>query len=376
MHTQQQIERQTVLTNLLTEHGHRYHSMDEPTVSDGEYDALLLELTDLEKNTGIILPESPTQRVGSRPLEKFATIKHGMPMLSLSNCFTEDDVVNFDHQAAEAVDLSVTAWMENIVYHAELKLDGIAINLTYIDGIFHSAATRGDGTTGEDVTAQVRTIRNLPIEFHGNDIPKFIEIRAEVVIFKEQFSRMNAMLMERGEKTFATARNAAAGSIRQLDPKITSNRPLTILCHGIGHHEWMKNYDNQSDICSAFASWGLPMAPESKLVLGIDGCIEYYNRIKERRDSLPFDIDGVVYKVNRIDLQKKLGFRHHDPRWATAHKFPADEVSTTVTSIDIQVGRTGALTPVAKTEPVQVGGVMVSSFTLHNFRVLDPYLFL
>ncbi|MBF0172667.1 MAG: NAD-dependent DNA ligase LigA [Magnetococcales bacterium] len=362
--TPDEIGRLHQLRSLLREHNDRYHRQDDPIISDYAYDQLFQELVALEERfPEQIDPDSPTRRVGARPLEQFATLRHGQPMLSLSNRFSPRDVIDFHRQVTEGLGID-----EHIDYHAEPKLDGLAINLTYVHGILETAATRGDGLEGEDVTLQVRTIPALPLKLTGTHHPHRIEIRAEVFMPRALFEKMNAQLQRQGEKTFANPRNAAAGTIRQLDPRITARRPLTLFCHGLGGVEGGALPPTQAEIIQQFSLWGLPVCPESEVTTGVDGCLDYFTRMAARRHELPYEIDGVVYKVNRVDWQEQLGFRHRDPRWATAHKFPAEEVETLVLAIDVQVGRTGALTPVARLTPVQVGGVAVTNATLHNFE--------
>ncbi|MEO5328003.1 MAG: NAD-dependent DNA ligase LigA [Magnetococcus sp. THC-1_WYH] len=358
------IQRLNHLVAIVREHNDRYHRQDDPTISDHEYDSLFQELLELETRfPHLVDPHSPTRRVGARPLAEFANLTHKQPMLSLSNRFSPEDVTTFDRQVREGLEVT-----EIIDYYAEPKLDGLAINLTYINGILTSAATRGDGQVGEDVTLQIRTIPVLPLKLSGKDHPHTVEIRAETFIPLAAFAKMNAQLQKQGEKTLVNPRNAAAGAIRQLDPRITARRPLTLFCYGLGWVEGWSLPTTQEAIIQQLQQWGLPTCPESGVVQGVDGCLEFFSRLGERRHALPYEIDGVVYKVNRVDWQKTLGFRHRDPRWATAHKFPAVEVATLVDAIDIQVGRTGALTPVARLQPVQVGGVEVTNATLHNFE--------
>ncbi|HIJ83907.1 MAG TPA: NAD-dependent DNA ligase LigA, partial [Magnetococcales bacterium] len=352
------------LTRLVREHNDRYHRQDDPTITDHAYDRLFGELVELEARWPHLAdPDSPTRRVGAKPLEQFASLPHGRPMLSLSNRFTPQDVTDFDRQVVEGLGIA-----EPVDYHADPKLDGLAINLTYVHGVLESAATRGDGLAGEDVTLQIRTIPVVPLKLLGDQHPHKMEIRGEAFIPLAPFAKMNAQLQRQGEKTFVNPRNAAAGTIRQLDPRITARRPLTLFCYGLGLVEGWILPPTHAQMIQQLAQWGLPVCPEGGVVWGVDGCMDYYSAMAARRHDLPYEIDGVVYKVNRITWQEQLGFRHRDPRWATAHKFPAMEVATVVVAIDVQVGRTGALTPVARLTPVQVGGVEVTNATLHNFE--------
>lgn len=363
--TPEEYDRLRHLRQVVQEHNDRYHRQDDPIVSDHEFDRLFQELLLLEKKfPELDDPHSPIHRVGAEPLAEFSRLPHGKPMLSLSNRFTREDVDDFDRQVREGLGLT----KETVDYLAEPKLDGIAINIIYKSGLFHAAATRGDGSVGEDVTLQIRTIPTLPLTLNGSDHPNTLEIRAEAFIHLAAFAKMNNQLQRQGEKTLVNPRNAAAGAIRQLDPKITSRRPLTLFCYGLGLVEGGNLPATQGDILDLLAQWGLPVCPERKIVSGVEGCLAHFSYLSSIRHNLPYEIDGVVYKVNRISWQEQLGFRHRDPRWATAHKFPAQEVPTQVIAIDIQVGRTGALTPVARLTPVQVGGVEVTNATLHNFE--------
>lgn len=354
------------LASTLRDHNDRYHRLDSPTISDAEYDVLFRELVELETRFAEwVDPDSPTQRIGAKPLEQFASLHHGLPMLSLSNRFSPQEVSDFDRQVMEGLGIS-----ELVDYHAEPKIDGIAINLTYANGVLETAATRGDGHVGENVTLQIRTIPDLPLKLSGNQHPQRMEVRAEAFMPVAPFEKMNAKLKLMGEKTFANPRNAAAGAIRQLDPRITARRPLALFCHGLGMVTGGNIPHTQREIIEQLAHWGLPICPENKVVQGVSGCLAVFADLSSRRHELPYEIDGVVYKVNRVNWQERLGFRHRDPRWATAHKFPAIEVPTIVTAIDVQVGRTGALTPVARLQGVHVGGVEVTNATLHNFEEL------
>ncbi len=346
----------------IDEHNYRYHVLDDPLISDAEYDHLFQRLKALEtKFPSLITPESPTQRVGSEPLKEFSEVKHQVPMLSLDNAFTDKDIIAFDQRIHERLDLH-----HNIEYCCEPKLDGLAISIRYEKGLLVQAATRGDGATGEDVTENIKTIKMIPLHLRGDGTPRVLEVRGEVFMSKKGFEKLNDDALKKGEKVFANPRNAAAGSIRQLDPRITATRPLEIYCYGIGVIEGSKLSDKQSDVLKSLSSWGLRVSPLIKIVHGVKECLEYYQHMLHKRDKLPFEIDGVVYKVNNILDQHTLGFISRAPRWAVAHKFPAEEVYTTIEAVEFQVGRTGALTPVARLKPVHVHGVTVSNATLHN----------
>jgi len=346
-------------------HDHRYYVLDDPEISDARYDALMRELRELEAaNPGLVTPDSPTQRVGGHPSKGFSTVRHSIPMLSLDNAFSEQDLLEFDRRVRERLDV------EAVEYSAEPKIDGLAISVRYEHGRLVQAATRGDGTSGEDVTANVRTIASLPLRQLG-DAPDVFEARGEVFMTRQSFDRLNRRATEAGEKTFANPRNAAAGSLRQLDPKVTASRALDVFFYGVGATEGWISPSHQSGVRAALRGFGLRTCPEAETVTGVEGCLAYYTRMAGLRDTLGYDIDGVVYKVDRQDWQRQLGFVARAPRWAIAHKFPAQEETTTVRGIDFQVGRTGALTPVARLEPVFVGGVTVSNVTLHNMDDLE-----
>ncbi|MEO5574158.1 MAG: NAD-dependent DNA ligase LigA [Gammaproteobacteria bacterium] len=349
------------LRALINYHNNRYHVLDDPEIPDAEYDRLMRELQSLEERyPEFAATDSPTRQVGAHPLKKFAAVNHETPMLSLANAFSEQEVADFDRRVREKL------VVDNVEYVAEPKLDGLAVNLLYIDGKLVRGATRGDGATGEDITQNIRTIAPIPQLLKGKHVPRMIEVRGEVYLPKKGFAEMNARALERGEKIFANPRNAAAGSLRQLDPRITAQRPLAMICHGVGRSEDGSLPARYSDISQRLSEWGLQGTPEQKVVHGLDGCIAYYQDIAARRSALAYEIDGVVYKVNSIEQQQQLGFVSRAPRWAIAHKFPAQEEMTRVVSIGVQVGRTGALTPGARLEPVSVGGVTVTNVTLHN----------
>ncbi len=344
-------------------HNYRYYVLDSPVISDAEYDALMAELRRLEEQyPELVTPDSPTQRVGAPPSEAFAPVRHEVPMLSLDNAFTDEEVRAFDRRVREHLGV------ERVDYSCEPKLDGLAISILYENGRLTRAATRGDGFTGEDVTANVRTIRTVPLRLLGAGWPERFEVRGEVFMPIEGFERLNRWALRHGEKVFANPRNAAAGSLRQLDPKITAQRPLDFYAYGHGVFPREKLPDTHHELLDRFLSWGIPVSPLREVVQGVEGCLRYYRRMLERRDSLPYEADGVVYKVDRFQWQERLGYTARAPRWAVAHKFPAHEATTVVEAVEVQVGRTGILTPVAKLRPVQVGGVTVSSATLHNFE--------
>ena len=349
------------LRKQLQYHNHRYYVLDDPEVPDAEYDRLFRELQKIESvHPSLVTPDSPTQRVGALPLPSFEEVEHVVPMLSLGNAFSDEEVESFGKRIADK--LNVT----DIQFVAEPKLDGLAISLLYENGLLVRAATRGDGVTGENVTQNVRTIHSVPLRLVGDNYPRLLEVRGEVYMPKAGFEDLNDRQREAGEKTFANPRNAAAGSLRQLDSKITATRPLDIFCYSVGQVDGKKMPKRHSEILDCIKRWGLRVCPEIKIVKSIDACLTYYRHISEQRNSLPYEIDGVVYKVNQIDQQDALGFVSRAPRWAIAHKFPAQEELTKLLAIDVQVGRTGAITPVARLEPVEVGGVTVTNATLHN----------
>lgn len=350
-------------------HSHRYYVLDEPSIPDAEYDRLFNELKALEAaHPELVTPDSPTQRVGGAALSAFGEVRHEVPMLSLGNAFEESDLLDFDRRVREGLDLpagDLFGGGAEIEYCCEPKLDGLAVSLLYENGLLVRGATRGDGSTGEDISSNVRTIRNVPLKLHGEGWPSVLEVRGEVFMSKAGFDALNARQLEGGGKTFANPRNAAAGSLRQLDPKITASRPLEFCCYGIGRVEG-ELPATQVGILQQLKVWGLPISRELKLAKGADACLAYYRDIGERRASLAYEIDGVVFKVNDLGYQRELGFRAREPRWAIAHKFPASEELTELLDVEFQVGRTGAVTPVARLKPVKVAGVMVSNATLHN----------
>jgi DNA ligase (NAD+) len=353
------------LREQVRRHDHRYYVLDDPEISDARYDALLAELRELEAaHPDLVTPDSPTQRVGGAPSVAFGEVVHAVPMLSLDNAFSEQDVLDFDRRVRERLDV------ETVEYSAEPKIDGLAISLRYEDGRLVQAATRGDGTRGEDVTANVRAIRSVPLALHVLQPPALLEVRGEVYMTRRSFEALNRRASERGEKTFVNPRNAAAGSLRQLDPKVTASRALDLFCYGVGATRGWSVAARHNGVLAALREFGLRTCPQIEVVTGVAGALDYYARMARRRGSLGYDIDGVVYKVDRLDWQRDLGFVARAPRWAVAHKFPAQEETTVVRDVEFQVGRTGALTPVARLEPVFVGGVTVSNVTLHNMDEL------
>jgi DNA ligase (NAD+) len=354
------------LRTEIARNDYRYYVLDDPDLPDAEYDKLMIELRALEAQyPDLITPDSPTQRVSGEPVAAFGVVTHKVPMLSLDNAFTDEDVLAFDRRIHERLGSEAEADLE---YVAEPKLDGLAVTVIYRDGKLERAATRGDGVKGEDVTANVRTIHKVPHRLKGHP-PEVVEVRGEVFMPLKGFERMNRLLREQGEKVYINPRNSASGSLRQLDPRITAKRPLDMFFYALGTVEGSGTEDlpaSQWGLLKAFEKWGLPICPDATVVKGAAGCLEYFGEMARKRSSLSYQIDGVVYKLNRRADQERLGFVSRAPRWATAHKFPAEEATTTVQKIEFQVGRTGALTPVARLEPVFVGGVTVSNVTLHN----------
>lgn len=350
------------LREKLNHHSYQYYVLDDPEIPDIEYDRLYRELQALEKQfPELITSDSPTQRVGDKPLDGFTQVKHEVPMLSLDNVFNEEELGDFYKRIQQRLDSD-----KKIVFAAEPKLDGLAVSLLYENGILVRAGTRGDGTTGEDITQNVRTIHSIPLKLLGKNVPTLLEVRGEVFMPKAGFAKLNQQARDNNEKIFVNPRNAAAGSLRQLDPKVTAQRPLAMYCYAVGRVDGGEHLTTHNDMLDNLQQWGLPLCKERKAVDGVEGCLEYYKSLSEKRDSLPYEIDGIVYKVDSLKLQKELGFVAKAPRWAIAHKFPAQEEITTVNDVEFQVGRTGALTPVARLEPVFVGGVTVSNATLHN----------
>ena len=360
MSLQQQID---TLRQDLRRYEYEYHVLDNPTIPDAEYDRLFHQLKALEAaHPELITADSPTQRVGAKPLSGFAQIRHEIPMLSLDNAFSDEEFYAF----VKRIEDRLIRLPEPLTFCCEPKLDGLAVSILYVNGVLTQAATRGDGTTGEDITANIRTIRNIPLQLLMDNPPVRLEVRGEVFMPHAGFERLNQQALEKGEKTFANPRNAAAGSLRQLDPKITSKRPLVLNAYGIGIAEGVDLPNTHYDRLQWLKSIGIPVNPEIRLCNGTDEVLDFYRDIQNKRSSLGYDIDGTVLKINDIALQEKLGFISKAPRWAIAYKFPAQEELTRLNDVEFQVGRTGAITPVAKLEPVFVAGVTVSNATLHN----------
>lgn len=360
MSLQQQID---TLRHDLRRYEYEYHVLDNPTIPDAEYDRLFHQLKALEAaHPELITADSPTQRVGAKPLSGFAQIRHEIPMLSLDNAFSDEEFYAF----VKRIEDRLIRLPEPLTFCCEPKLDGLAVSILYVNGVLTQAATRGDGTTGEDITANIRTIRNIPLQLLMDNPPARLEVRGEVFMPHAGFERLNQQALEKGEKTFANPRNAAAGSLRQLDPKITSKRPLVLNAYGIGIAEGVDLPNTHYDRLQWLKSIGIPVNPEIRLCNGTDEVLDFYRDIQNKRSSLGYDIDGTVLKINDIALQEKLGFISKAPRWAIAYKFPAQEELTRLNDVEFQVGRTGAITPVAKLEPVFVAGVTVSNATLHN----------
>ncbi len=353
------------LRRQLHDHNYRYHTLDKPIIADAEYDRLLRELQQIETtHPELLTPDSPTQRVGAAASTEFGQVRHDMPMLSMDNAFNDDEAYEWDRRVRQGLERDAVA------YTIEPKFDGTSISLRYEGGVLAVAGTRGDGETGEDVTANVRTIKTVPLQLRGNDWPKVLEVRGEIVIPKKAFAQLNVAQQERGERSFANPRNVAAGSLRQLDPKITAARPLMFFPWGLGYVSApvARHY---SEVVAKLRDWGFRVTDYFESAGGIDACLAYYRRLLEQRNDLPFEIDGVVYKVDDLRARDQLGFTARAPRWAIAHKLPAQEETTVVEDILASVGRTGVVTPVAKLQPVQVGGVTVSNATLHNIDEVE-----
>jgi DNA ligase (NAD+) len=361
----QEAERQIEqLRQQLQYHNYRYHVLDDPQITDAEYDQLMRRLQELEAAfPELIRPDSPTQRVGATPLEAFGTVLHSLPMLSLDNAFSAEEVRDFDARIRRQLGQS-----DRIDYVAEPKIDGLAVELVYVDGLFVQGSTRGNGVRGEDITQNLRTIKTIPLRLIAvahDPLPQRLEVRGEVYMTKRDFQRLNARREEEGEPTFANPRNASAGALRQLDARITAGRPLAMFCYGVGGVEGI-TFQTHWDVLQSLARWGFSINPHSERCQGIEAALAYYERLSQQREELPYEIDGVVIKVNALALQEALGTRSRSPRWALAYKFEPKQAVTRVKVIAVQVGRTGALTPVALLEPVQVAGVEVSRASLHN----------
>jgi DNA ligase (NAD+) len=346
----------------INDYNHRYYVLDDPSVPDAEYDRCMQELLALEARfPDLVTPDSPSQRVGGRPLSAFAQVQHAIPMLSLDNVFDDDALRDFDRRVRERLN-----GIDAVEYACEPKLDGIAVSLLYRDGILVQGATRGDGTTGEDITGNVRTIPSIPLRLMGSGWPQILEVRGEIYMPRAAFAAINEAARQRGEKGFMNPRNAAAGSLRQLDPSVTASRRLEMCCYSASVVEGGVLPAVHSEVLYRLRDWGFRINPEMRNAANLGECIEYYRQLMQRRDALPYDIDGIVFKVNHRSLQERLGFISKAPRWAVAYKFPAQEEVTRLLDVEFQVGRTGSITPVARLEPVFVGGVTVSNATLHN----------
>jgi DNA ligase (NAD+) len=354
-------ERVLELRREIERHNHLYYVLDAPEIPDAQWDAMFSELQGLEAaHPELVAPDSPTQRVGAKPAEGFAEVTHRVPMLSLANAFSGEDVAAFDRRCREGLEA------EAVEYSCELKFDGLAVSLAYEDGVLVRGATRGDGETGEDVTANLRAVRAIPLRLRTDRAPKLLEVRGEVLMLRRDFEAYNARARAAGEKVLVNPRNGAAGGLRQLDPSLTAKRRLSFFAYGLGAREGWSVPPTHASLLDALAGLGFPVAGDRRVVTGEAGLVAFYGEVGAKRDRLPYDIDGVVYKVNALAQQETLGFVARAPRWAVAHKFPAEEASTALIDIDIQVGRTGAITPVARLAPVFVGGTTVSNATLHN----------
>ena len=356
------------LRERINDHNYQYYVLDNPIISDSEYDKLFKELESLEKqNPDFIIPESPTQRIGAKPIESFGTVTHRVTMMSLANAMSSDELNAFDERIKKKLNAS-----ENIEYVVEPKLDGLAVELIYENGIFVNGSTRGDGNTGEDITSNLKTINAIPLILRSDiiSIPDLLEVRGEVFIRKEDFEILNSKRLQSDQQPFANARNAAAGSLRQLDPNVTSKRSLSIYCYQAGIIDEI-NLNTHSEFLQCLKNWGLPVNPEVKIVKGIKKAIDFHKKLETKRNEFPYEIDGSVIKVNSLSLRDELGARSRSPRWAIAGKFRAQQVTTIINGIFASVGRTGAVTPVARLEPVEVGGVTVTNATLHNQDEID-----
>ena len=350
------------LISELNSHNHHYHVLDDPKISDAEYDLLLRDLIKLEQQYPSIFDiNSPSQRVGAPPLEAFEQIQHIVPVLSLDNAFNDAELKNFETRVLDRLKISTP-----IEYACEPKLDGVAVSLRYSNGELKSAVTRGDGSFGEDVTVNVKTIGSVPLRLIGDEIPEFLDVRGEIFMSKVAFQTLNEKAAQTGEKIFVNPRNAAAGSLRQLDSKVTASRPLDIRIYSVGKISPSVALETHSSMLNLLSHFGFKVSRKIKVVKGIDGCISYYESLANERNNLPYDIDGIVFKVNNFELQEQLGFVSKAPRWAIARKFPAEEISTILRDVEFQVGRTGAVTPVGRLKPVFVGGVTISNVSLHN----------
>jgi len=355
------------LKDELNQHNHSYYVLDDPSVPDSEYDRQMRQLQDIESQyPSLRTSDSPSQRVGGEALSAFTQVRHDVAMLSLDNAFSQAELEDFDRRVKDRLNYAALTQPPEIDYACEPKLDGVAVSLLYRDGLLERGATRGDGTVGEDITANVRTINSIPLKLVGDHIPSLLEVRGEIYLPRAGFESLNAKAIAAGEKAFVNPRNAAAGSLRQLDSKITASRPLEMCAYSVGQFVAETRPDSHLSMLQTLASWGFKINEHMQVVSGIAACEDYYQILAERRDGLAYDIDGIVYKVNDLRLQERLGFVAKAPRWAIARKFPAQEEMTQLLDVEFQVGRTGAVTPVARLEPVFVGGVTVSNATLHN----------
>ncbi len=354
------------LRRKIEHHNRLYYTFDAPEIPDADYDALLARLEKLEQDYDLVTPDSPTQRVGAEPLTQFTQVTHENPMLSLSKVNTEQELRDFEARISKRLNDP-----DAIEYSCEPKVDGVAVSLMYVSGVLERAATRGDGVTGEDITHNVRTIGNIPLRLQLEKPPARLEVRGEIFLSKQGFQRINTRASEEGRKVFVNPRNTAAGAVRQLDPRNTAKIPLQMYCYSVGLVEGMELPDSLSEIFNELEAFGLPVNPERQTLKGIDACLDYCLRLLDKRNGLDYEIDGAVIKVNRLSTQQELGNNARSPRWATAYKFPAEEKSTRVIDVEFQVGRTGTITPVARLEPVFVGGVTVSNTTLHNMDEID-----
>ena len=355
------------LKDELNQHNHSYYVLDDPSVPDSEYDRQMRQLQDIESQyPSLRTSDSPSQRVGGEALSAFTQVRHDVAMLSLDNAFSQAELEDFDRRVKDRLNYAALTQPPEIDYACEPKLDGVAVSLLYRHGLLERGATRGDGTVGEDITANVRTINSIPLKLVGDHIPSLLEVRGEIYLPRAGFESLNAKAIAAGEKAFVNPRNAAAGSLRQLDSKITASRPLEMCAYSVGQFVAETRPDSHLSMLQTLASWGFKINEHMQVVSGIAACEDYYQILAERRDGLAYDIDGIVYKVNDLRLQERLGFVAKAPRWAIARKFPAQEEMTQLLDVEFQVGRTGAVTPVARLEPVFVGGVTVSNATLHN----------
>jgi len=359
------------LVSKIQHHDYCYYVLDNPEISDAEYDALFRELQNLEnKHPDLRLPDSPSLRVGGKPLDEFKKLKHRVPLLSLANALSQEEFLEFDSRLKRVLEIGASDATHKLDYYTELKFDGLSVNLTYESGTLVSAATRGDGETGEDITQNIRTIRSVPLRLNCKNPPQLIEVRGEAVLPIRDFEKLNEEQAKKGLKLFANPRNAAAGSLRQLDPKITGSRPLTVFCYGMGHVEGIR-FDTIAEYQDVLRKWGFQVGSYRRICHGVEAVLKFYQEIEEKRDSLPYEIDGIVVKLNRLSEVDRAGFISRSPRGMVAFKYPPRQETTTIEDIIVQVGRTGALTPVAIVTPVRLGGAIVRRATLHNQDEID-----